>query len=154
MQRGFLCLLLAVAFLALQISARAQEQQPVTTPAPNQSQSQSQSQSADDYAFRLALYIVEKLGRSTDNAAGDPLVQAAKELLAPDKQEQIRKDIERKIGAPGDAKRATRYEKLLSKIDRKLSDKKIKELRDELAVKGRGGIGGWPWPLCVIVGCK
>ena len=112
------------------------------------------SQSSDEYAFRLAFFIVEKLERSTANPSSDPLVQAAKELFAPDKQEQIRKELERRIGPPGNPKRQVKYDALLFKLDQKLSDKKIKELREELAGKGRGGIAGWPWPLCVIVGCK
>ena len=145
MKRGCLYLLLAVAFLSLPISAGAQ--------AP-QSTNPSSSQSSDDYAFRLSFFIVEKLERSTANPASDPLAQAAKELFAPDKQEQIRKELERKIGPPGSPQRPAKYDALLFKIDQKLSDKKINELRAALASKGRGVIAGWSWPLCVIVGCR
>jgi hypothetical protein len=150
MKRALLFLLLAVAFLSLQVNARAQEKEPSVMPPPGQ----SQSPSADDYGFRLTLFVVEKIDRSTDNPSSDPLAQAANELFAADKQEQIRRELERKIGAPGDPKRAARYEKLLSKIDVKLSAKKIGEMREELARKGRGSIAGWAWPLCVTVGCK
>lgn len=150
MKRGLLFLLSAVALLSLQMSARAQEKEPTVIPPA----SQSQSPTTDDYAYRLTLFVVEKIDRSTDNASSDPLAQAANELFTTERQEQIRRELERKIGALGNANRAARYEKLLSKIDVKLSAKKIGALREELARKGRGSMSGWLWPLCVTVGCK
>ncbi|HKS30481.1 MAG TPA: hypothetical protein VJS44_21825 [Pyrinomonadaceae bacterium] len=147
MKRGFIYLLLAVAFLSLQLSAHAQEK--TGTPS-----SATQTERADDYAYRLTFFVVQKLERSTDNRLGDPLSQAANELFAADKQEQIRRDLDRRIGRPGSRNRDTKYDALLEKVDRKLSDKTIRELREDLAKKQRGGIGKWPWPLCAIVGCR
>jgi hypothetical protein len=147
MKRGCLCLLLALVFSSLSISVGAQDTQS-TQSAP--STNPTARQGADDYAYRLTFFVYQKLKRSSDNA----LLQAADELFAPDKQEQIRRELEHRIGTPGSTNRPERYEKLLSKLDRKLSDKKIRELSEELAKKGRGGIAHWHWPLCVIVGCK
>lgn len=143
MKRGCVCLLLAVAFLTLPVGTGAQDTQGTSPPA---------RQSADEYAFRVTFFVVQKLERSGGSTPSDPLTQAANGLFAADKQEQIRRDLERKIGAPGSPQRAAKFDKLLEKIDRKLSDKKIAELRAEMA-KG-GARGGWPWPLCVIAGCK
>ena len=154
MKRGCLYLLLALAFSSLSISVRAQSTQSTQSAQGTQSPGPTAQQGADDYAFRLTLFVYQKIKKSPDTASSESLLQAADELFASDKQEQIRKELERRIGAPGSTKRAERYEKLLTKIDDKLSDKKINELREELAKKGRGGIARWPWPLCVIVGCK
>jgi hypothetical protein len=141
MKRGCLCLLLTLAFLSLPLSTGAQDTKSTSPPA---------SQGSDDYAFRLTLFVVRKI-EGADKSSSDPLAQAANELFAADKQEQIRRELERRIGSPGDPEK---YEALLYKIDRKLSDKKISELRERLSRKGRDDIAGWPWPLCVVVGCK
>jgi hypothetical protein len=137
-------LLLAVSFLSLPASVGAQG---------TQGTGASAAQSPDEYEYRLVFFIVQKLEKSTDNPSSDALAQAARGLFAPEKQEQIRKDLERRIGSPGNPKRAARYDALLSKIDRNLTDRKIRELREDMAKKGRAD-SGWSWPLCVIAGCR
>jgi hypothetical protein len=150
MKRGCLCLLLALVLSSLPMSVGAQDTQSAQSAQGTQSTTPPVRQGADDYAYRLTFFVYQKLKGSSDNA----LLQAADELFAQDKQEQIRRELERRIGAPGSTNRPERYEKLLNKLDRKLSDKKIRELSEELAKKGRGGIARWPWPLCVITGCR
>lgn len=159
MKRGCYCLLLALAFLFLPASVRAQGTQGTNSSASQTNTAASQAntsapQAVDEYAFRLTLFVVQKLEGNPNNPENESLVQAARELFAADKQEQLRKDLERRIGSPGNPKRPARYDALLTKIDLKLSDKKIGQLREDLAKKGRDSIARWPWPLCVIVGCK
>ncbi len=140
MKRACLCLLLTAALLSLSIGVPAQD----ATPQASQ----------DDYAFRLTFYVVQRIERSSSEPASDPLAREVGKLLAADKQEQVRKDLERRIGPPGSAGRDAKYDALLADIDEKLTDKKIGQMRDELSKRGDRAIAGWRWPLCVVAGCR
>lgn len=151
MKRGCLCLLLALSLSTLSWGVRAQEKQEKQGTQGTQTSANPPDRVTDDYAFRLTLFVVEKIERSSNDRASDPLAQAANELFAADRQEQIRQSLEHKIGAPGNPQRAVKFNILLEKTDRKLSDKKLGEMRAELAKKGKADAVR---RLCQIVGCK
>lgn len=110
----------------------------------------TQRRGMSQLAVALAEHVVE-LVKKESNSGDDSLTEEARKLLQPEIQRQLKKDLSKKIGTGFSRER--RFKDLLAEVDATLTPAKQEELREELR-SGSPKIQGWPWPLCVISGCK
>ena len=100
----------------------------------------------------MANHVIELIKK--DNVQDDPLLKEVEKLLEPKFLKMLRADLQTRLRYYfTQREKARKFNKLLSKIDEELSSGKREELRTELR-EGRPVTEAWPWPLCVIAGCR
>lgn len=110
----------------------------------------TQNRGMSHFAVDLAEHVIELIAKES-RGGEDSLTEEARKLLQPENQRQLRKDLSKKLGH-GFSKEK-RFKELLAKVDATLTPAKQEELRQELR-SGSPKTQGWPWPLCVIGGCR
>ena len=124
-------------------------------PCPTNSVNEStlpQSRRTSELAMDLANHVIALI-ENESSSSRDRLSQEARKLRKANIQKQLRYQLEYKLGGKTGYDREDEFKRLLEEVDATLTPAKQAELRRELR-SGGPKTHGWPWPLCVIGGCR
>jgi hypothetical protein len=110
------------------------------------------SQEMSRLAIELANHVITLIKRDSQDPR-DHLVREARKLLSRESQRRLRQDLQHKLGGRAKFDREEEFKRLLAEVDAILTPAKLEELRQELR-RGKPVTQSWPWPLCVIGGCR